>query len=454
MKISDLQAYQRIAEKFQSGEFQDGNVINLPIYSFHSEHVENITPGHYVDALNYCKLKFHQVPEKYRTREFFVRALSSTKKDLVAYVKAHLGNPFDKQFFKDHIVTEQYALEFEDNCFAYMPLEYIDEEMVSCAMMQAVRGRYIERRGDFDDWFYSVAERKPEVLTQDFWTLGARLFASRWHNENKFLSITPQKYRTEEYYFAMCLANGNPVMEDFPDEIITTNFLIRLINDTPENIKSFSEKALEKTAPMNGQNSEVKFWQAAVLLDGYLIRNIPLNEERIAFFLSHYDKDSSEYCFGFKDHYKAWQKKQNKEKEENNTQQQLTRAASLTLLGAALGFGTDVSVDVANADLHDNIKNALILPIKMHNRVPDEFCKKYDKEEYLLEIYKKLGITVVDEYDYYYYNVILPEGFKVETDEYNTYCLKDASGNIVLKYRDVGPFYDRDVYVSEISISL
>lgn len=96
------------------------------------------------------------------------------------YVKAHIGEKFDRDFFKDHIVSDYYSIEFDENCFEYMPIEYIDEEMVSVAMLKAVNARYIERRGDFDDWFYSVAKRKPNVLTQDFWTLGARIRASFW----------------------------------------------------------------------------------------------------------------------------------------------------------------------------------------------------------------------------------------------------------------------------------
>lgn len=455
MKISDLPAYKRIEEKFLDGTFTDGNKINLPIYSFQTIHSRNLTPGHFVDALNYCKLTFADVPEKYRTREFFIHALSSTKKDLVAYVKAHLGNPFDKQFFKDHIVTEHYALEFDNNCFEYMPLEYIDEEMVSCAIMQSVRGRYVERRGDFDDWFYSVARRKPEVLTQDFWTLGARLFAAKWHSKNKFLEITPEKYRTQEYYFAMCLENNTPVMEDFPEEILTTAFLISVINDNASNIKSFSETSLEKVAPMKGHDEPVKFWQAAYLLDGYLGRYIPLNEERVNFYLSHYDKDSHEYKFGFKDTYKSWQKKQNNVPTEQNSQEQLTRAASMTLLGALMGVGTDAAIDIADVDLKNNLDKSSLLPIRNRVIVPDEYSKKFDQEEYLLEIYKKLGITVVNEYDTYYYQVILPDGYAIEPSEDSRFSVLTAPDKkYILKYIDVGPFYDRDVYVSDLFVTL
>lgn len=120
----------------------------------------------------------------------------------------------------------------------------------------------------------------------------------------------------------MCLENSTPVMEDFPEEIITTKFLIALINDSVETIRSFSEKALERTAPMSGREDEVKFWQAAILLDGYVARDISLNDERVEFFLAHYDEDSGQYEYGFKNSYerylekKEWDAKQ-KAKNDN-----------------------------------------------------------------------------------------------------------------------------------------
>lgn len=313
MRITDLPAYQRISAKFISGEFQRGNVNRMPIYSYEYGSGGKLTPGHYVDGISYSKIHLCDVPKEFLTRDFFVHALCSVHKDVVAYVKERLGTEFDREFFKEHIATKQYALEFDENCFEYMPLDYIDEEMVSCAMIEAVVRRFIDRRGDFDDWFYSVAKRKPEVLTQDFWTLGARLFAKKMPNgKNNFLEMTPEKYRTKEYYFAMCLANDTPVMEDFPEEVLSTPFLIALINDSVENIACFSENALEREVPMTGQTEKVKIWQAVLLIDGCRVRNIPLNDERVEFFLDHYSEDSSEYRFGFKDHYKRWLNKKKK----------------------------------------------------------------------------------------------------------------------------------------------
>lgn len=418
MKITDLPSYKRISMKFEEGEFHFGTVSKLRIYTYQKGQ-KDMTPGHYVDAMNYSRIKFEDVPKKYCTRDFFLYALSGTsgKNDILAYVKAHMGEEFDRNFFKDYIASNGWALEFEENCFAYMPLDYIDEEMVSCAMQKAVAARYTERRGDFGDWFYSVAKRKPEVLTQDFWTLGARLFAKRGREENKFLTITPEQYKTKEYYFAMCLENNTPVMEDFPEEVLATEFLVALINDNVENIKSFSAEMLEKKAPVSWQRDEMKFWQVAILLNGYVARDIPLNEERVEFFLKHYDKDSVEYRYGFKDNYKRWLKeKQESSKGElcGEGNSNLKLAAEFTVNALRAGMGLDNAVDVANAIFQAEVEHSELLPIKFDGCVPAEFRKKYDQEEYLAEIYKKLGIEIVCEQDNHYYQVQLPQELKIE----------------------------------------
>ena len=70
----------------------------------------------------------------------------------------------------------------------------------------------------------------------------------------------------------------------------------------------------------------IKLWQAAVICDGYQIRNIPLNDERVEFFLSLYDKDFSEYEYGFKDHYKRYLRKKNSKPEPKNDATELADA--------------------------------------------------------------------------------------------------------------------------------
>lgn len=306
MKITELPAYRKLEEMFEKKGYSQGIEDNMSIHRWNNVRCvpANLTPGHYVHAISYGKIKFIDIPEEYRTREFFLHALSGAHKDIVEYVKAN-PSKFDKQFFKDHIVTNYYGLMFTLNDFEYMPLEFIDEEMVACAMFAAINMRYVDRRRECDDWFYSVYNRKPEVLTQELYTLGARCFAEKRYGKNMFLDITPKKYRTPEFYFALCLGNDTPVMEDIPESILTTNFLVRLLNNRTDNIRCFSEVALEREAPMAGRGN-VKFWQAAIINDGYLIRNIPLNDERVEFFLSIYDKASPQYEYGFKDHYERY----------------------------------------------------------------------------------------------------------------------------------------------------
>lgn len=324
MKVTNLPAYRRLKEKFIQRGYSMGIVDDLPIYvvddihellpqttvgrtiefeeiQFSKEYrtreiLPEVTVGHYVGAIEYGKIKFEDIPQKYRTRSFFLHALSGANSDLVEYVKNNISD-FDRQFFKDHIVTEPYALHFKDNDFEYMPLSYVDEEMVMCAMFTAIKERPIERRGDHSDWFYSVQKRKPDILTQDLYIMGARCFGRKINGENQFLNITPTQYQTPEYYFALCQCNNTPVMEDIPDNILTDEFLLTLLNDNM-NVQAFSQSALERELKVKGKGT-LKIWQIALYCDAYQIRYMPLNDERVEFFLSLYDESSTEYKNAF-----------------------------------------------------------------------------------------------------------------------------------------------------------
>lgn len=451
MRITELPAYKRLKEMFEQKGYSLGIEDDMPIYSWDDvcRIPANLTPGHYVYARSHEKIKLKDIPEEYRTRGFFLHSLSGVYKDVVEYVKAHPAE-FDRQFFKDHIATNYHGLMFELNDFEYMPLEFIDEEMVACAMFRSISMRYVDRRGDCNDWFYSVYRRKPEVLTQELYTLGARCFATKAGGRNRFLDITPEKFRTPEFYFALCLKNDSPVMEDIPESVLTTEFLMALLNDSIENIQCFSEVVLEREVPMEGRGN-VKFWQFAVIKDGYEIRLIPLNDERVEFFLSMYGKGSTEYEYGFKDRYKNYLREKNSiPKPENYA----TELAGMMALAAALsGKGNDYALDLGTEAMNMATNRQTMLPIHYNQRVPLEYSKKYDREEYLAEIYKKLGIQVLQEADYYYYNVILPENISVVQDDYG-YCVKDSSGETLIHYYDRGPFYDRSVVVDEINVTL
>ncbi len=452
MKITELQAYKRLEEMFEQKGYSQGIKDNMPIYSWDNVQCipDNLTPGHYVDAIKYGKIKFRDIPEKYRTRGFFLHALSGAYEDIVEYIKAHTAE-FDKQFFKDHIATNYYSLEFHLNDFEYMPLEFIDEEMVACAMFRSVNMRYVDRRGDCDDWFYSVYRRKPDVLTYELYVIGARCFAAKRNGKNEFLDITPEKYRTPEFYFALCLENNTPVMEDIPESILTTNFLVELLNDRTKNIKCFSEVALEREAPMTGKGN-VKFWQAAIINDGYQIRDISLNDERVEFFLSMYDKDSPEYEYGFKDHYKRYLREKNHTPEPKNDATNL--AGIMTLVGALQGMEIDSAIDYGTTVMNALTDRQSMIPIHYDRRVPTAYSKKYDKEEYLLEIYKKIGIQVLQEADNYYYSAILPENIFIIRDDYDGYYIKNSNEESLIHYYDRGPFYDKTVIVDQIYVTL
>ncbi len=451
MEITELPAYQRLEEMFEQKGYSLGIEDNMPIYSWDDVHriPANLTPGHYVYARSYGKIKFRDIPEEYRTRGFFLHSLSGAYEDVVEYVKAH-PEEFDKQFFKDHIATDYYGLKFELNDFEYMPLEFIDEEMVACAMFTSISMRYVDRRGECEEWFYSVYRRKPEVLTQELYTLGARCFATKRGGRNRFLDITPEKFRTPEFYFALCLKNDSPVMEDIPESVLTTEFLMALLDDSIENIQCFSEAALEREVPMAGREN-VKFWKFAVIRNGYQSKGIPLNDERVEFFLSMYGKDSTEYEYGFKDRYKSYLREKNSMPKPKNDATEL--AGMMTLAGALSGMGMDSAIDLGTEAMNAATNRQTMLPIHYNQRVPLEYSKKYDREEYLAEIYKKLGIQVLQEADYYYYNVILPENISVVQDDYG-YCVKDSSGETLIHYYDRGPFYDRSVVVDEINVTL
>ena len=451
MKITELQAYKRLDEMFKQKGYSRGVKDRMPIYSWDKFPCvpEKLTPGHYVDAIKYGKIKLRDIPEQYQTRGFFLHTLSGAYDDIVEYVKAY-PEKFDKQFFKDHFETNDYGLCFELNDFEYMPLEFIDEEMVACAMFSVVSRGYTYGRGGCEEWFYSAYRRKPEVLTQELYILGAQCFAAKRHGKNKFLDITPEEYRTPEFYFALCLNNDTPVMEDIPESILTTNFLVSLLNDNPRNIQCFSETSLEREAEMAGRGT-VKFWQAAVINDGYQIRNIPLNDERIEFFLSIYDKDSPEYDYGFKNHYKRYLREKNSTPEHENHAVEL--AGMMTLIGALSGMNVDSSVNLGTDIMNAATDRKSMLPIHYDNRVLTEYSKKYDREEYLLEIYKKLGIQVLQETDGYYYSVILPDNVSIVRDDYG-YCVKNSNGETLLHYYDRGPFYDRTVAVDKINVTL
>lgn len=125
----------------------------------------------------------------------------------------------------------------------------------------------------------------------------------------------------------------------------------------------------------------------------------------------------------------------------------------MTLAGALSGMNYDSAIDLGTDIMNAVTDRQSMLPIHYANRVPTEYSKKYDKEEYLLEVYKKIGIQVLQEADHYYYSVILPENISIVRDDYG-YCVKDSNGENLLHYYDRGPFYNRTVTVDKINVTL
>ena len=125
-----------------------------------------------------------------------------------------------------------------------------------------------------------------------------------------------------------------------------------------------------------------------------------------------------------------------------------------TLAGAMLGMDVDSAVDFGTGVMNSSTDRNTLLPIHYKHRVPAEYSKKYDKEEYLLEIYKKIGIQALQEADSFYYSAILPENFSIIQEGYCGYSIKDSNGETLIHYYDRGPFYDRTVEVDEINVTL
>lgn len=305
-------------------------------------------------------------------------------------------------------------------------------------------------------------------MTADLWKLGARLYET---DENKILDITPEEYKDVEYYKERCCTNYNcgseiaswkdKIMDSIPQEILTPEFLLDLLVDSLENIAMFNEKALEtKISYSDTSSGEIvteTIWQFIVKLNGNLIRHIELNDERIEYFLKHYDKDSDEYNYAFKKKYKAYKKKKENSKAYA---EQMARTGDY-YRSAAEEAMSRIHVNVLNGEeptqVFDDMAKATrnvqqaFLPIEYRERVPAELCKQYDSEEYLELMYNLLGIEIIEEYDDLFYRVNIPEGWTVTNEGYWNY-VKDAEENNIISYFYDSKFYDRDAYVRSINI--
>lgn len=113
MEIKELQAYKRLGSMFEKKGYLRGIKDEIPVCNLDNVELDskNLTVGHYVEASNNGMIGIRDIPEEYLTRKFFLHALSGASKDVVRYVR-ECPEKFDKEFFKDHIETDHYALEF------------------------------------------------------------------------------------------------------------------------------------------------------------------------------------------------------------------------------------------------------------------------------------------------------------------------------------------------------
>ncbi len=231
-------------------------------------------------------------------------------------------------------------------------------------------------------------------------------------------------------------------MDYIPKEVITPEFLIELLKDNPKNIAKFSEYALETKINIgidkDGKHIKKKIWQLVIENDGYLINSIDLNEERVNYFKSLYDKDSSEY-YCFKYHYRNWKRSQQPQKQNNNADLGLVFMDAM--LYAMEGDDPSKAIDNEVKRNRDNMKKSTdLLPIFYNGSVPNEYKKEYDEEEYLRMMYEKCGIKVLGNYSRLLYKVELPENLKIEYDECY-YDVKDSDGVKLFSFDWNGKLY-------------
>ena len=448
--------YNRLLNKFKNGIFSEGEEYNTQIYVYQDGIIppEPIALGMYIDGIETQKIEIEDVPKKYRTYEFYVHTFYYT----YDYIKNHIKE-FNRDFFKKLICNGKETIFcFDKNCFTLMPLEYIDEEMVSLAVLNS---------HDWVgyNWLLTVNERKPDAISEDVWKLAARLYGGR--SFTNILNIVPEKYKDEEWYLELfkcqfgtgkcridsrdVLANGDKtVLMDFvPQEILTPEFLIKLFKDDPKNIARFNEKALETKINVTYKRKKYydSIWKVALTLDGHLVDYMDLNEERVLYFKSHFDRDSSEY-YTFKYCYRDYKRSKKKKTDDNN----VSEAAMLdAVLFAAKNsnYSKEKYDDVVKL-VNDIRNNSVYLPVFYQGSVPEKYCKRFDSEEYLAYIYEKMGITILDDSDYLLYKVLLPEKYHIDFDGY-TGKIIDDKGRELIEYFRCDKFYDRSAYVSYIN---
>ena len=290
----------QIIKKVNEGLITKGKdcSYNLPFFGSRIKRKEEFSSSELTkDVYSYLyktnQMTLEEIPEEVKNRDFFIVTYP------LEFLKEN-NKLFDRDFYKDLIESNIQSSLSKNNCFTFMPLEYIDEEMCSLALLKTLNN-------NIPNWFYTVVERKKEAITSDLWKLCARLYAKKDENgNNRFLEVTPEEMKDDSFYLEMCRANiysetepdnKGRIMEDVPDEFITPKFVTTLFNETYGNLNRFNEKGFntEITFKEGENNYSLTVWQYIIYRRGDLISLIPLNDERIEFFKLLYDETDYEY---------------------------------------------------------------------------------------------------------------------------------------------------------------
>jgi len=402
------QVYKRIKDKFDMGLFSYGQDLRFEKKWVSDDDLSNYSASDYNDELFSSLVEcgifgLLDVPSNYRTNKFYISQFLN--KDVYDYIKNNI-NDFDREFFKDLITSCEHCTMLSDiNAFLIMPLEYIDEEMCSLAMLRSTWC-------SASQWFNIVLSRKPSALTEDLWKLGARLYANCSINNCPYVDATPDEYKDDEYYNELCqcqFSRGNGlwktkknIMKFIPEDL-KYGIAKKVFALDTRNVSFFSDDMLELPASSFGFESREKLWQYLIRINGFNIKCIPLNMDRIVYFTSLYDRHSNEYKRSFR----------------------------------------DSVIDYINDSESDTL-----LPVNSFSSGSTVISS-----EYLRLIYSRLGIIVNGRINELFYCVKLPDGWMVKKDG-NNFNLVDEDGNVILSFYVSSQTCDKEVYVTYINDKL
>lgn len=433
-------AYSKIQNKFENKIFTKGeNIERNDDYSL---------------DIGYGNCRFDDVPPKARTKDFFIHAF--TDRDVNKFIECNIDK-FDKQFFKDLITSNPYSIAFSDsNCFNIMPMEYIDEELCSLALLHGTRSY------SYDGWLKTMMEKYLDILSkfEDIWKAAVRLYA---FSLRTLIANTPNEFKDETYYlellspyynYEMAIAKKPETLNLVPADMINVPFLLKVIEygsdvtwlDPYINVSSFNENAFNLIC------DDKPLWKYLINKDATIIKYIPLNDERIDYFKSRVDKDTTAYITYFKDKYKKYIREHKPSYSEvvKNERNRLEMNYLGAMINAMNGQSIDNYLNSYDPVRNNDSANTSLLPIKSRVNVPKHLSKTYDSEEYLEHMYREAGITILDEYDSLFFNVVLPDKWRIEKDGYWNDVI-DETGTVRFHFFYDSKFYDRDAFVNKIA---